>query len=156
MIRKFAENDRADLINIFKLNTPKFFDPNEQKDFKAYLNDYSEYYFVIEQNGVIAGGGGLKFQNDKKIVRISWDLLHPDFQGRGLGSELLLHRLNWLRECMAQHPNLQKIESWTSQVSVKFYEKFGFVTREIKKNFWGQGLDLYLTEKNFTHLSSEN
>ncbi|MBX7152950.1 GNAT family N-acetyltransferase [bacterium] len=150
MIRVFTENDYDALIAIFKLNTPKFFDPNEQKDFETYLKDYAAYYFVIELDGKIAGGGGLKFQNDKKIVRISWDLLHPDFQSRGLGSELLRHRLNWLGEHMDQHPNLQKIESWTSQVSVKFYEKFGFVTREIKKNFWGAGLDLYLTEKAFS------
>lgn len=153
MIRTFLEKDRATLIDIFKLNTPKFFDANEQKDFESYLDEYAGYYFVIEQNGVITGGGGLKFQNDKKIVRISWDLLHPDSQGRGLGSELLKYRLNWLVEHIGQHANLQKIESWTSQVSFKFYEKFGFGLREIKKNFWGPGLDLYLMEKDFTHSS---
>ncbi|NUM80743.1 GNAT family N-acetyltransferase [bacterium] len=154
MIRSYLENDRDALIDIFKLNTPKFFDANEQKDFESYLDEYGGYYFVIEQDGKIAGGGGLKFQNDKKIVRISWDILHPDSQGRGLGSELLKYRLNWLSEHIDQHAHLRKIESWTSQVSFKFYEKFGFGLCEIKKNFWGPELNLYLMEKDFTRLSS--
>jgi len=38
MIRKYNPTDRPELIEVFKLNTPTYFDPKEVSDFEEYLD----------------------------------------------------------------------------------------------------------------------
>ncbi len=142
MIRPFKISDRAKLIEIFKLNTPDYFDSKEQKHFEEYLDNYRETYLVVEDDNKVIGGGGYHFNTQKTIGRISWDLFHPDFKGKGLGKQLVNHRFEKIKSVSTVH----SVVVWTSQSAFKFYGKFGFGTKEIRKDFWGQGLDLYIME----------
>lgn len=141
MIRKYQVQDHPRLLEIFQLNTPHAFAPEELKDFEAYLNRYSSTYFILEEADKIIGCGGY-FINAENKGRLSWDLLDPAHQGRGLGKQLILHCLEEL-----QREDLKGYVVWTSQHAYLFYAKFGFVTSKIEKNYWGEGLDLYLMEK---------
>lgn len=142
MIRRFTNDDRKKVLDIFILNTPVYFDPQEQKDLEAYLDKYSDTYFVFEHDGKIIGCGGYHFNDDKTIGRISWDFFHPDSKGMGFGSQLVAHCLYLIK----LESSVRSIAVWTSQLAFHFYEKFGFELKEIKKDFWGIGLDLYLME----------
>ena len=54
MIRPYKKSDKSQLVEIFKLNTPKYFDPLEINDFNDYLEQQSETYFTIEyQNKIV-------------------------------------------------------------------------------------------------------
>lgn len=138
-IRPFQKNDIDQLLRLLRLNTPEYFSPNEQEDFIYYLNFESENYFVLSDGKEIVGCGGYNFWDEGKTARISWDILHPNHQGKGYGSHILEFRLNKIR----QIKSVENIVVRTSQLVYRFYEKFGFQTVEIVKDYWDEGFDLY-------------
>lgn len=141
MIRKYKKEDQEEVLNLLRLNTPKYFAASEEDDFVKYLNEEADHYFVVEKENVILGSGGFNLGFDEgKTARIAWDIIHPDFQGQGIGKELTLYRISQIRN----HTKVNKIVVRTSQIVFKFYEKIGFKTEKIEKNYWADGFDLYL------------
>ena len=69
--------------------------------------------------GHVVGCGRINFAENKTIWKISWDIIHPDFQGKSLGTKLLKYRIEVLKTI----PGIQKITVRTLQVAYKFYEK---------------------------------
>ena len=141
-IRSYETKDKGEVLELIRLNTPRFFAEEEEADFKKYLEGEIERYFVVLFNNQIVGCGGVNFEDGGTTGVISWDILHPDFQRKSLGTKLLQYRLEKLKLM----DNIQKIKVRTSQVSFKFYEKQGFKVSEIKKDHWADGFDLYLME----------
>jgi ribosomal protein S18 acetylase RimI-like enzyme len=138
-IREYAANDRENVLRLLRLNTPQYFAPSEEKDLEYYLDNHADHYFVIESGGEVLGCGGFNFSDDRTVGKISWDIFHPDHQGKGLGSALTRYRIERLKE----YDSLRIISVRTSQVAFKFYEKFGFRLREVVKDYWAEGFDLY-------------
>src|SRR5215831_4367071 len=141
-IRNYKPTDKKYLIGIFIQNTPLYFDVIEQENFEAYLKMHCKTYFVIKNNKKIAGGGGYHISEDETVGNISWNLIHPDHKGMGLGCKIVSYCLGILKETGP----LKLIRVCTSQFAYKFYGKFGFEIVEIKKDFWAPGLDLYKME----------
>lgn len=139
MIRPYHPTDQDQLLHLLRLNTPQYFAPSEEEDYKAYLVHSSQYYFVMEEAGQVVGCGGYNFPDGPTIARISWDIIHPDFQGRGIGKQLTLHRINEIRK----KPAVDQIIVRTSQLAFRFYEKLGFVLEKTEKDYWAEGYDLY-------------
>ncbi len=142
VIRPYEKNDKSLLIDLLRLNTPKYFGFEEENDFVGYLDSEIESYFVIEKNHRIVGCGGINLNIEKQFGIISWGMIHPDFFGQKLGSQLLEHRISFLKN----NYNLQKIIVRTSQLVFAFYQKHGFELKEIHPDFWSKGLDMYLME----------
>lgn len=143
MIRPYQSSDRKELIKIFKLNTPDYFDPLEVDEFKEYLKSNSSTHLVIEQNGLVVGGGGYQLKDDNTIGQITWIFFHPDNIGQGLGSKLMHEFFNIFKT----HTELKTIQTNTSQHAYHFFRKFGFQLSKTQKDYWGKGFDLYLMEK---------
>lgn len=138
-IREYTSGDKPTLIEILKLNIPKYFAESEVDDLELYLENEVEKYFVVEIQGKIVGAGGINFNYYNKEGRISWDFIHPEFQGKGIGEKLLNHRIELLKSM----EGIEKITVRTSQSAHKFYEKNGFQLQNIIKDFWTKGFDLY-------------
>jgi GNAT superfamily N-acetyltransferase len=138
-IRPYNIEDKSKLIEILKLNVPEYFAESEIEDLDNYLDDEIEQYFVAELNKEIIGAGGINFESDYKIGIISWDFMNPKFQGIGLGTNLLRYRIELLKSMKS----IEIISVRTSQLAYKFYEKNGFVLKEIKKDYWAKGFDMY-------------
>jgi len=140
VIRKYKKEDQEKLLYLLRLNTPKYFAAAEEEEFIDYLDQEAEHYFVVEKENKIVGTGGynLGFDNGK-TARISWDIIHPDFQGQGIGKELTQYRIDRIKE----HSQVNKIVVRTSQLVFKFYEKNGFKLERIEKDFWAKDFDLY-------------
>ncbi|MBC5620118.1 GNAT family N-acetyltransferase [Butyricimonas hominis] len=141
-IREYKSIDKSTVINLIKLNTPKYFAPEEENDFSNYLDNERELYYVLLFNEKIVGCGGINFAENKTIGKISWDILHPEYQGKSLGTRLLEYRIEKLESIKS----VQKITVRTSQVAYQFYEKQGFELKEIKKDYWAKGFDMYKME----------
>lgn len=140
MIRKYIEKDKPDLIRLLRRNTPKYFAPSEETCFIEYLNSHSENYFVVEESNEIIGAGGINYGFDNgSTTRISWDIIHPEKQGKGIGTELTMFRINEIK----MNSHIRKIVVRTTQLVYKFYEKIGFQLYKVEKDFWAVGLDLY-------------
>lgn len=141
-IRAYQTTDKYEIINLIKLNTPKYFAVEEEEDLNRYLETERELYYVLLYDQKIVGCGGINFTNNNTTGKISWDIFHPDYQGKSLGTRLLKYRIDKLNSIVG----LQKITVRTSQIAYKFYEKQGFELFEIKKNYWAEGLDMYYME----------
>ncbi len=139
LIRLYQPQDKEALLQLFRLNTPLYFAPEEEKDLILYLDNYSENHFVLEQEGEILGCGGFNFSDDRHTGKISWDIIHPAQQGKGLGSLLTQYRIDKLKS----FPEITCISVRTSQVAFRFYEKLGFTLREVVKDYWAEGFDMY-------------
>jgi ribosomal-protein-alanine N-acetyltransferase len=137
-IRPYRLGDKAAVINLMKLNTPKYFAQEEQSAFKHFLENEIDQYFVIEFKTEIFGCGGFNCSEDESIAYITWDMVHPHFHGLTLGTQLLRHRMQLLK----LYGNVHSIIVRTSQLTFPFYEKRGFKCLEIQENYWAPGFDM--------------
>ncbi len=137
-IRTYHPNDKDCLLKLLKLNIPEYFAEDEMNDFEEYLEHKIESYFVIELDGKIIGAGGINYDNNHDTAKISWDVIHPEFQGKGAGRQLLQYRINLIKLWSVTNINVR-----TSQFAYKFYERNGFVLKNFVKDYWGVGFDLY-------------
>ncbi len=138
-IRKYKHSDKERVIELLRLNTPQYFSPKEEKDLIDYLDNHSGNYYVVEADNIIVGSGGYNFSANGEIAIIAWDIFHPQSQGKSLGTELTKFRIQKIKEI----ESVKTISVRTSQLVYKFYEKFGLEIREIVKDFWDDGFDLY-------------
>lgn len=139
MIRPYTPADQEALLQILRLNTPDYFAPEEEADFVLYLQERREDYFVVEEAGQVVASGGLNYFDGYTWARISWDLVHPAFQGKGIGRSLTVFRLNEVRK----KSSVRFIQVRTSQLVYPFYQKLGFELEKVEKDFWAPGIDLW-------------
>ena len=142
MIREYTTKDKEETLELLRLNTPEFFSESEEADFINYLENKREDYFVVEEEGKIIGAGGINYFFKEKIARISWDVISPNFQGKGIGRKLSEHRIKYING----KPEIDVIVVRTSQLVYRFYEKMGFKLARIEKDFWAKNYDLYQME----------
>lgn len=139
IIRPYHPKDKKDVMGLFEMNTPAYFAPEEGAAFDHYLDHELEYYVVVEANGQIAGCGGYNVNEKEGIGYLSWDMIHPDYQGKSLGRKLVNHRLEQLK----QLEPVQAIHVRTSQYTYAFYEKCGFQLLSITEDYWAENYHLY-------------
>ena len=61
MIRKYDIKDKPALIALLKLHVPDYFAASEVNEYNHYLEHEIEDYFVVIENNVIIGAGGINF-----------------------------------------------------------------------------------------------
>lgn len=142
VIREYMPADKGAVMDLIRLNIPEYFAPAEEADLEEYLDSERELYYVLLFEGKIVGCGGINFADGKSVGKISWDILHPEYQGRSLGSQLLSYRIRVLKSI----GSVRKITVRTSQLAYGFYEKQGFVLKEVRRDFWAEGFDMYRME----------
>ena len=106
------------------------------------LMSYCASRYVLVTNDRIVGCGGINFADDKTVGKISWDIIHPDYQGKSLGKQLLEYRIDKLKSI----DRVRKITVRTSQLVYKFYQKQGFVLKATHKDYWAKGIDWSMKE----------
>lgn len=140
MIRPYNPTDLKAILELLRLNTPQYFHPSEEKDLIDYLDNKRDAYFVVEDDHKIVGCGGYNLGFNKgKAARISWDMIHPDTQGCGIGSLLTNYRIEQLK----RQPGIERIIVRTSQLAYQFYAKFEFRLDNIVEDYWSHGYHLY-------------
>lgn len=138
MIRAYTTKDKPELVAILNLLIPAYFARSEEQDFVDYLEEEVEDYFVVEDHGRIIGSGGINYFPDNDEARISWDLIHPDFQGKGIGREVMEFRIRHIRN----NSSAKWIVVRTTQLVYPFYQKLGFDLEKTEPDFWAPGFDL--------------
>lgn len=149
MIRPYHAQDKQQLLALLSLNTPRFFAPSEAADFADYLNSHVEGYFIVEAAEQIVGCGGINYFPEEATARLSWDIIHPDYQAQGIGRELTFYRIREIKK----NPTIKMILVRTTQLVYRFYEKMGFTLEKTEKDFWAPGFDLYQMKMQLTNTS---
>ena len=138
-IRPYEKSDKADVINLFRLNTPNYFSTEEEVDLIYFLENEREQYYVVSIDKEIVGCGGYNLSEDKSTGIICWDIIHPNYQGKSIGRSLLNYRITHIKDVKS----IRKITVRTSQLVYPFYEKHGFELVEIVQDYWSKGFHLY-------------
>lgn len=138
-IRPYCAADKERLLEILRENIPQYFAVNEEQDFIDYLNHHLEQYYVLEVEGIIQACGGINLGKDGITAVISWDVVARQSQGKGYGRALTTFRI----ERMKEMEGISRVSVRTSQLVYQFYEKFGLQLREVVKDYWSEGFDLY-------------
>ncbi len=149
-IRPYTPADKPACMACFESNVPKWFTVEEIAEYSNFLDNYgankmlkpngiSTRFYVLELNGEIIGAGGFGDRFDTLTITLAWGHIHKDYHKKGFGKKLLEFRLNTIK---ALHPG-HSVYIDTTQHSVGFYEKYGFKTTLITKDFYAQGMDRY-------------
>ena len=143
-IRKYINTDLDQCLEIFDSNHPKYFTKEERSMFIKWLDDPNrEEYYVLQNNEQVLACGGLFHDRDKKSAGLAWGMVHSKYHSMGYGTCLTNFRMEKL---LTEFIDVD-IKIVTSQYTVGFYEKFGFVTESITKDGFGEGLDKYEMRK---------
>lgn len=147
-IRLFTPRDKKALDAVLEANTPRFFSVKGAEKFTEFLNSKgtTQYWVVSLSNEKIIAGGGGEFA-PKAFLK--WGMVHPDWHLKGIGSLLVAFRLLRVMKDKA----IKEVCIEASQHNSLFYARFGFITEDIKENYYAKGLHLYnmrlvLQEKN--------
>ena len=132
MFRNYQSGDQADCLALFDLNCPAFFAPNERVDYEVFLAAVPDWYELCVVAGAIIGAFGL----DPAHAALRWIMIHPDAQGRGVGSAIMTHVMN-----AASRKGVSSISIAASQKSAPFFAKFGAISQSTLENGWGPGMD---------------
>jgi predicted GNAT family N-acyltransferase len=148
-IRAYNKKDKNNCMAAFKSNVPTYFAVEEMKDFENFLdsiefldtinNNNKLYFFVIDYKQSVIGCGGFGDKDNAKIISLAWGLVHNDFHKKGYGKKLLLYRLEQIKLLYPKFP----VVIDTSQYSYTFFEKYGFQTTKITKDYYSIGLHRY-------------
>lgn len=139
-IREYSKEDKSRLLEIVKQNIPKCFAESELADYDNYLDHETEKYYVICEEEKIIGAGGINFEGFSAII--SWDVIDPAYQAKGIGKKLLEYRISVIKSTR----NIENIFVRTSQKTYRFYAKNGFQLKKVIKDYWADGFDLYYME----------
>ena len=142
--RPYRASDKEACLRIFDSNSPTYFLANEREIFSQYLENHAEGYWVVETVDLsVIACGGFVIGLDGGAASLCWGMVDKEWHGKGLGKFLLTNRLS----ALAQIPKMKLIRMDTSQRSVEFFMKWGFVTYRITQNHYGPGFhrhEMYL------------
>jgi ribosomal-protein-alanine N-acetyltransferase len=133
------------VLALFHSNVPRYFTAPEEADLLRYLRTGLPYFVAVETPdeapeedpaGTVVAAGGYALDDDQ--VDLTWDLVHANRHGQGLGRLLTEFRL---REAGRLFPHLP-VQVETSQLTAGFYRKLGFQLVETQPDYWASGLDL--------------
>ena len=93
-------------------------------DIKRDFNANPKGFFVKEFDGKIAGFIATHIEKESRTGKISHLAIHPNFQRKGFGSELMDYALSFMR---TNGMKICRIEATdTNDAAIKLYKKIGF------------------------------
>ena len=143
-IETYTLEHKAACLSIFKSNMPKYFLLEEFNDFDKWLEKQAldgRYFVALKDHQVVACGGYF-YDDERNKAGLSWGMVEAQLHGTGIGSQLTTFRIKKMKAEFPGH--IYMID--TSQHTAPFYEKMGFVTKEVTPNGFGEGLDKYYME----------
>ncbi len=111
----------------------RFFDnpSSNESELTDYLKDSQVYLYFLEDKS--AGFFGFQKTNDKN-VELKVLAVRPEYQGKGIGSQMINHFFELNKGCplsLATHPK--------NSQAIIFYLKHGFMIEDWKENYYGDG-----------------
>ena len=122
-------------LELFDLNCPGFFAPNEWDDYKAFLAESPVGYRVILLDQKVVAAFGFRIQQPKGRGLISWIMVSPECKGQGVGSEMMAR----VRQA-AKENETPVVDIAASHLSAPFFSRFGATEIDTLPHGWGPGM----------------
>lgn len=142
-IRPYGSDDLEGCREIYQLNDEGRFPPDHLAPFEENLTDPETLSVVLEADGIIVGTGGVsvsEYSDELDIAIISYGMIHPAHQGKGLGVLLLAFRLSLLDPLRYAWSVLM---TSAGNGTAAFFEKMGFIYDSRRADEAGLFLDDY-------------
>lgn len=137
-LRDYTPKDRAACIAVFDTNMGEYFADEEREEFADFLHELPGPYFVLEtESGEVVGCGGYAVREDGETVDLCWGMVTRSRHRKGLGRVLTEERLRRIEKV----PTARSVLLGTSQLTVGFYERMGFVLEAHAPDGFGPGID---------------
>lgn len=120
--RRFAPKDLPQCLKLYALCEPERFPQGVANEYEKVLQRQHSYFLVAEDEGRIIASGGLSYLHRDDLAVFCFGLVHPDYQGRGIGTALLLARLALLKPKLYDY----RVLIFALDKSIAFYRRFGF------------------------------
>lgn len=129
--KSYSPVDRDFCLAIFDANCPAFFAANERRDYERFLDSNPAGYEICLWEGKPVGAYGLSPADTASCV-LTWVLLDPDFQQRGIGTEVIQRAI-----IRARSAGKSRIEIGASHLSAPFFARFGAKIISLTRHGWG-------------------
>ena len=131
--QKVTDNDWKTIVSIEKkCETPTFLAYTLEDDCRKYLN--TSRVFVMKQKNKIIGTISYEEKNSDHAYIDSMTVL-PELQGKGYATEAM----KWLMPQLKKYKIVDLVTHPQNNASLRLYLKFGFIIREWKDNYFGDG-----------------
>nr|WP_262904462.1 GNAT family N-acetyltransferase [Tamlana laminarinivorans] len=134
VIREIEHQDNEQLEAVIRacfhefkipLEGTAYTDPETKKMYEAYQNS-NDVYFIIEENGEVLGGGGVKPLQDSNgdICEIQKMYFSPKVRGKGYGKQLFGKCVEAAKQLGYKQCYLESASQLKAAIHI--YENFGF------------------------------
>lgn len=140
LIRRSTSGDLDLLLNLEKKAFPDY-QQSSKRVLSLSLSSSFQQVWVAEfedQAGPIAAGSLILYVY-KRTIRIFSIVVDPGFQGKGVGRKLLEHAENIAKQKGAERLSLEA--SVDNKKLIAWYNKFGFESTELMKDYYEEGRD---------------
>ncbi len=131
----YQASDLAACLALFDQNCPKYFAENERQGYQQYLASTQDIYKVGSIGGELVAAFGINIDSSRKTGRVTWIMVSPNMQGRGVGEAMMNDALECLR-----HEGLDTMLIAASHLSAPFFAKFGAQELETIAHGWGPNM----------------
>lgn len=122
----------TDAPSVAKIEKECFSMPFTERDISEYIENPIWHFLVARSNSGVLGYISFTVILDEcQIVNVA---VSPEARKMGIGSHLMTHFLEYIKDMGATHVYLEVRESNTP--AIKLYEKFGFEVTGISKNHY--------------------
>jgi [ribosomal protein S18]-alanine N-acetyltransferase len=143
-IRALDDNDFEICESIYRLNESRYLPPGYTGVFSDWLRNRRASILVLEFDGKVVGLGGINIKRERNadLAALTFGLVHPDFQRRGIGTVLLLARLLLLPPTNSRW----MVVLTTTDKSFTFYSRFGFTFMDSTPDVLGVTRDTHFVK----------
>ena len=146
-VPRIREADRADLLEVFRIERAVFSQPWPYDAFETFLDEPG--FLVADVDGEVAGYvvANTVPQAGRTLGHVKDLAVHPGRQGNGLGTLLLWQALGRLRAGDARAVKLEVRE--TNARAIGLYRRHGFVHRRTVPRYYDDGEDALIMVHDF-------
>jgi ribosomal protein S18 acetylase RimI-like enzyme len=136
MIRHMLQEDRDVVLRIISEHSKDDF--NLASDFynKPHTNRHMDFVYEIRQKVVGVCSISPDSYNWPDILWISWFYVDINHRKQGIGSSLLSHAIQEVKVANTRKLYLSTDSHPSYQSAIRLYEKFGFVTEGVLKDYY--------------------
>jgi [ribosomal protein S18]-alanine N-acetyltransferase len=153
-IRPYADADADRLVEILRMNVPRYFAAGDEESFRQYLRERNwAKHFVYLSDDLPSPAFGRGARGEGQIVGcascylkppttvgLAWMFFEPGQVGRAAIRPLLDEYLSFVARELRLPPSATLILSTIPRIA-RFLRRYGFVVRETVKDGYGPGYD---------------